>query len=67
MSKGVSVQGGLCPEGLCLEEGGYLSKWGDPPPYGEEWTVRILLECFLVIINFMSQLKELYLYPSDIS
>ena len=36
---GVSVQGGLCPGGLCH---------GDPPPYGNERAVRILLECILV-------------------
>ena len=40
----LSGEGGLCPEGLCQ---------GDPsrqrlPLYTEEWTVRILLECFFV-------------------
>ena len=36
---GVSVQGDLCPMGLCLS----VSFQGDPP-YGEERAVRILLE-----------------------
>ena len=51
--QGVSVQRGLCPEGvsvprgLCsggLFTGGSLSGEG-----GNEWAVRILLECILVL------------------
>ena len=41
---GVSIQGGLCPGGLCH---------GDPP-YGNERAVRILLKCILVINNVLS-------------
>ena len=40
---GVSVLGGLCPGCLCH---------GDPPPYGNERAVRILLECVLVHLLF---------------
>ena len=48
---GVSVQGGLCP-GEVFVQGGLCQ--GDPPDrdplYDEGQVVRILLECFLVVI-----------------
>ena len=52
LSKGISVQGVLCPRGplsggLCRGGGGNLCQ-GDPPAYGKERPVRILLECILV-------------------
>ena len=40
----VSVKGGLCPGGVSVQ-GGLCQ--GDPP-YGNERTVRILMECILV-------------------
>ena len=69
--RGVSVQGeGLCPGGWCLSgEGGVLGPLSaggggsvrETPPYGYVRTVRILLECILVVeivrqipINFFS-------------
>ena len=61
LSRGISIQGGLCPGGsvqggLCLGglcPGGSLSGGsllGKPllPPYGYMWVVCILLECILV-------------------
>ena len=52
LSRGVSVQGGLCPVSLCpggLCPGGLCQ--GDPsPPYGNERTVRILLEFIRVFM-----------------
>ena len=55
LSRVVSVQGGSLSRGLCpggLSPGGSLSRGvsiREIPPYGEEWVVRILLECVLVI------------------
>ena len=52
LSRGrVSVQGeGLCPGGGSLSTGvsvlGVLCQGGSP--YGKEWAISILLECFLV-------------------
>ena len=55
MTRGVCVQGGLCPKGS-LSRG--VSVWGvsvRDPPY--EWAVRILLECILVLnVNILSYL-----------
>ena len=49
--------GGFCPGGLSVQRGLCLagSLFGgvlETPPYGNEWAVRILLECILV--NFLS-------------
>ena len=46
LSKGVSVQGGLCPHELSVHGVGGLCQ-GDLP-YGKERTVGILLECIFV-------------------
>ena len=49
-SGGVSVQGSLCS----CRKGGSLSG----PPYGSVRAVRILVECILVILNLIDQLKR---------
>ena len=58
-TRGVSVQGGgiLCSwRGTLSREGGGGSVQGgshvDPPPYGKQRAVRILLECFFVFLFF---------------
>ena len=54
--QGVSLQGGLCPSGVSVQ-GGLCQ--GDPPLdrdpllHGNEWAVRILLECILVPYPFV--------------
>ena len=53
LSSGVSVSGGLCPM-VSVKWGLYH---GDPPPYGNEWEVRILLECILVHVLLFYPLK----------
>ena len=55
LSGGLSVQGGLCPVGDSVGErslSGRVCQVDPPdrPPYGEERTVCIVLECFLVIL-----------------
>ena len=45
MSRG-SLSGGSLSGGLC--QGEHPNRELPPPPYGGEWVVRILLECFLV-------------------
>ena len=68
--------GGLCPSmhhrshdqrgGLCLGRGGSLSRpvretpLDRYPPYGNEWPVRILLECILVLEIFLVKLLVKY-------
>ena len=54
LGRGGSPRGGLCPGGLCQ---------GDPP-YGEEWAVRILLECYLVTACKQSCGKVMFLHLS---
>ena len=73
LSKGVSVQGALCPGGLCLGGGGLsrgVSVWGisvqgglcqgglcqGDPQNGYVRSVRILLECILVLTGRNLQL-----------
>ena len=46
LCQGGSLTGGLCPGGS-LSKGGLCQ--GDPPPYGKEREVRILLEYILVL------------------
>ena len=79
-SRGLSVQWGLCPggavsvqegvgsvqEGMASVQGGLC--WGDLPDrdtlYGDEWTVLILLECFLVIFLLSHWGNETTCLPS---
>ena len=65
---GISVQGvssgGLYPGGLCLgvsvQGRGFR---GETPPYGNEWAVRILLECILVPKNTFT--KKIFINNSQ--
>ena len=63
-SRGVSVQGCLCPEGGSLPGEGVPVQGGlretppdrDPPPYSNERVVHILLKYILVLLLFKSAL-----------
>ena len=58
LSGGIPGQGGLCPGGSLSS--GDLCQWDPPrqrtPLYSEEREVRILLECFLVLISIGSRM-----------
>ena len=58
-SRGVSVQGCLCPEGVSARGGGPCPRGisgrppdRDPPPYSNELVVHILLKYILVLLLF---------------